>query len=144
MIGWREKAKRFRAGQGRRQVAGRVATPVAAGLPDQLGQQVTFAKRIAKEVLVPVLREFASIVTGAPAPVQYHEYDERTIGVTCDLNSSRFTAKVYFLPAAAIRLSVILTPSQTEAHCRDFAITAPNNTIEEWFGNCLTKLYENR
>jgi len=144
MIGWRERAKDIRARQERRRTALSASAPQAEELPGDHHQQAAFAKRVIREVLAPVLSEFVSIVKGTPAMVAYHESGERTLGVTCDLNSSRFTAKVHLLAGLEVRLSVFLTPSQAEAHCRDFSLSAPNAEIEAWFGDCLTKLYENQ
>lgn len=144
MISWREKAQGIRSRQDWRVETGAAAIAQEKQAEAKLLQQAAFAKRIIREVLIPVLTEFAGIVTDKEAKPVYHEYDERTLGVTCDLNSQRFTTKVYLLPDAAIRVTVFLTPSPTEGHCRDYGLAARNDEIEEWFGDCLARLYDNR
>jgi hypothetical protein len=143
MISWREKARSLRAWElsksGGTALAHRRAP---TGAP--LARQVAFAESITKEVLIPVLKEFAEIVSGAPAHPVYHHYNETAFGVTCDLDSRRFTVKVYLLPSLEVRIAVFLTPSSTEGHCRDYRLVAPRSEIEEWLGDCLARLYENR
>ncbi len=143
MIAWREKATAIRHKEESSPDGAAVATR-RKPCGDLLPWQAAFAKKVVQEVLIPVLAEFVSIVTGSPAKPIYHEYDERTVGVTCDLDSMRFTAKVYLFPDAAVRFAVFLTPSLAEGHCRDFHLSAGNHEIEEWFGGCLAKMYENR
>jgi hypothetical protein len=109
-----------------------------------LPQQRAYAREIIDEVLAPVLTEFVAIVRGTPGKPVRHEYDRRAFGVTCDLNAQRFVVNVYLLPDSLLRVTVFLVPSQTEPHYRDFALSAKNNEIEEWFGGSLAKLCENR
>jgi hypothetical protein len=144
MIGWREKAQGIRARQDWRMASGAATIAREKRADAKLPQQTACAKRIIQEVLIPVLTEFTGIVTDTATKPLYHEYDERTLGVTCDLNAQRFTSKVYLLPEAGVRLTVFLTPSQTEGHCKDFELSARNDEIEEWFGDCLARLYDNR
>jgi hypothetical protein len=144
MIGWREKAQGIRARQDWRIAAGATTTAREKRAEAPLPEQAAFAQRVIQEVLIPVLTEFAGIVTDTAAKPVYHEYDERALGVSCDLNSQRFTTKVYLLPDVRVRLTVFLTPSQTEGQCKDFGLSARNDEIEEWFGDCLARLYDNR
>jgi hypothetical protein len=144
MIGWREKARAIRP-RGETRSAGDGAAETRPKPGEAIRpEQAAFARRILKEVLIPVLTEFVGIVTDAPAEPACHEYDERSLGVSCDLDSLRFTIKVFLLHDSRVRVAVFLTPSQTGGHCKNYELAAPNGEIEEWVGSCLVKLYENR
>lgn len=142
MAGWREQATALRAVIEKRQKDQAV---VSARLPDGDGgltRQTAFARKIIEEVLIPVLREFSSIVTGvAVQPVQ-HAYHKQYFGLTCELDSRRFTVDVFLIPEAKVRLAVSLKPSQTLGWHQDFALDATNAEIEEWLGTSLTRLYD--
>ncbi len=144
MSNWRKQAEAIRAHIEKRRVDGAAAAARHAFLEAMSPQQIAFARKCIREVLVPVLTDFVAILNHAPGKPVLHEYDRRTLGVTCDLDSQRFVVTVYLLPDSLVRVSVFLIPSQTEPHYRDFAFSAANDDIEEWFGSTLVKLYENR
>jgi hypothetical protein len=143
MSHWRKQAEAIRAQLQKRRGDDQAAARQA--LQEQSWtQQSAHAKKVIREVLTPVLTDFAAIVTGTPGKPIEHDYDRRAMAVTCDLNSQRFVANVYLLPDAMIRIAVFLVPSQTEPHYRDFAASAAGEEIENWFGSSLVKLYESR
>jgi hypothetical protein len=144
MIDWRQQARAIRVAQEKRLHRSGAVVLEEAPPSGSLQRQAAFAERVIHEVLGPVLTEFADIVADTSVTPVFHHYDDRTVGVTCDLDSLRFTSKLHFLPDSAVRLTVFPTPTQTEGHCRDFDLSAPNGELEQWFGNCLGKLYENR
>jgi hypothetical protein len=144
MSDWRERAKVIRAGLDRHPVDEAATAARDREREAMLPKQTAFATKIIKEIVVPVLTEFVGIVTGTPGKPVCHEYDKRTYGVTCDLDSLRFWVKAYLLFDSKVRLAVSLTPSQTEGWHRDYGPQARDDEIEEWFGNCLAKLYESR
>jgi hypothetical protein len=144
MSNWRKQAEAIRARIEKRKVDETVTAARHTLLEEMLPQQSAYARKIIREVLAPVLTDFVAILSStAGKPVQ-HEYDRRAFGVTCDLDSQRFVVNVHLLPDSLVRVAVFLIPSQTEPHYRDFALSAKNGEIEEWFGSSLVKLYENR
>jgi hypothetical protein len=139
---WRNQAEAIRARMEKRKVDEAAAAARHAFLEAMLPQQIAFAKKCIREVLMPVLTDFVHILSGTPGKPVLHEYDRRAIGVTCDMDSQRFVVNVYLLPDSLVRIAVFLIQSQTEPHYRDFAFSATNDEIEEWFGSSLVKLYE--
>jgi hypothetical protein len=144
MSDWREGATAIRAAIERRK-AEETAASARRKEPDGLfPQQTAFAHRIIEEVLTPVLREFVRIVTGEPGKPIVHEYDKRTLGLTCDLDSLRYSVRVYLLPDSVVRIAVFLNPSCGDGCHRDYGIPTPDEAIERWFGESLVRLYEYR
>ncbi len=144
MTDWRERAHAIRATEDQCTTSQSVAV-ARNGAPDVLREkQELFARHFIHEVLVPVLREFGGIVTRETATPVVHEYDRRTFGITCDLDSARFVVHVFLLADGNVRIAVFLGPSQVEPHYRDFELSASKQEIEQWFGGCLVKLYEER
>jgi hypothetical protein len=141
---WRNQAEAIRARIEKRKVDESEAAAWCALAEKMLPQQIAYARKIIREVLVPVLTDFVAILTGTPGKPVQREYDRRALGVTCDLNSQRFVVNVHLLPDSKVRVAVFLVPSQTEPHHRDFALSTTNDDIEEWFGSSLVKLYEYR
>ncbi len=144
MSTWRNQAEAIRAKIEKRKVDKNAAAARQALQEAMQPQQIAYARKCIREVLVPVLTDFVAILNGAPGKPILHEYDRRTLGVTCDLDSQRFVVTVYLLPDSLVRVAVFLIPSQTEPHYRDFALSAANDDLEEWFGSSLVRLYENR
>jgi hypothetical protein len=142
MTGWRERATAIRAVLDRRKGAETAAVSARPEPEAALARQAAFAGRVLKEVLAPVAREFSQIVTGAPAKPAAHEYHLRSLGLTCELDSRRFSVGVFLLPDDKVRIAVSLTPSQTAGWHRDFGLDASNEEVEEWFGTALARLYE--
>jgi hypothetical protein len=138
MIGCRE-ASAIRTIADKRKAAEAAASARAneAALP----QQTAFARRISEEVLIPVLKELCEIATGAPGAPVFHAYHRRAFGVTCDLDSLRFSIDVFLLPDAGVRIAVSVIPSQAEGWHRDYSLSARNDEIEEWVGRALSKVY---
>jgi hypothetical protein len=144
MSDWREGATAIRVAIDKRKADAAVAT-ARRGEPDGLlPQQAAFARRIIEEVLSPVLREYVQILTGVAGKPIFHEYDKRTLGLTCDLDALRYSVHVYLLPDSMVRIAVSLMPSHGDGCYRDYGIYAPNEEIERWFGGSLVRLYEYR
>jgi len=141
MSDWRELAKAIRAKEDERGGVEGVVPFEDNESELFLTQEAIFAKKVINEVLIPVLAEFAEIVTRTPAKPVFHEYDTQTFGVTCDLDSVRFSVNVYLLPNSIVRIAVFLTPSSAEPDHQDYRLSAQHEEIEEWFGDCLVKLY---
>jgi hypothetical protein len=144
MSDWRKQAEAIHARMEKRKADETAAAARQTLLEEMLPQQIASTRKIIREVLAPVLTDFVAIVSGSPGKPVQHEYDRRTFRVTCDLNWHRFVVNLYLLPDSMVRIAVLLVPSQTEPHYRDFALSATNEDIEKWFGNSLVKLYENR
>lgn len=144
MSDWRDRARSIRAQEDESGVFEMVAAARDRDAGARVLRQEEFAKKVIHEVLMPVLAEFAGIVTRVSGPPVLHRYDRRTFGVTCDLDSVRFTVHVFLLPDAQVRIAVALAPSRAEPHYRDYPLSARNEEIEPWFGACLVNLYENQ
>jgi hypothetical protein len=141
-MSWRERATAIRAVAEKRKSGEAAAAARAREAESALLPQTAFARRIIDEVLIPVLKDFGRIVTGAAGSPVFHEYHQRAFGLTYELDSLRFSVGVFLLPEPRVRLAVSLMPSSTEGWHRDFPLNARNGEIEEWFGTSLSRLYE--
>jgi hypothetical protein len=144
MSDWRERARAIRAAEDERGTSEAAAVPCARGSDELLARQTTFAKQLLLDVLIPVLGEFAGIVTGSAGTPALHKHDRRTYGLTCDLSAVRFAVHVFLLGSGLVRVAVFLEPSHVDPHFRDFPLTADPGAIEGWFGDCLARLYAER
>jgi hypothetical protein len=144
MSDWRERARAIRAAEDEYGVIEVVAAARGEGSEATLPRQAELAKKLIHEILMPVLAEFAGIVTAVPATPVFHQYDQRSLGVTCDLDSVRFAVHVFLLPDASVRIAVFLMPSRAEPLFRDFGLAASGEEVEQWFGASLAKLFEDR
>jgi hypothetical protein len=146
MSNWRERARGIRAAAERRQ-AGGAALVVRSGGEAAPAVQTAYARQVIDTVLVPVFQEVVGILTGSPGKPVVHVYGPWNLGVTCELDSLRFQANVYFLEGKAIRIAVSLLPSFGDgsyAYYKDFEPQTRKGEIETWFGDTLVKMYENR
>ncbi len=144
MSDWRDGAAAIRAAIDKRRADEAAALARKKEPEGLLPQQTAFARRIIEEVLGPVLREFVQILTGQAGKPVLHDYDKRTLGLTCDLDSLRYSVHLYLLPDSMVRIAVSLVPSHGDGCHRDYGMYAPNEEIERWFGGSLVRLYEYR
>jgi hypothetical protein len=144
MSDWREHARAIRTIEEECGMPDVIAAARDGAREALLGRQTVFARRMIPEVLAPVLGEFSGIVTREPCTPVIHEYDARTYGLTCDLDSVRFILHVFLLADGKVRVTVLLSPVRGDPHCRDFELSVGNKQIESWLGDCLVKLYEDR
>jgi hypothetical protein len=88
--------------------------------------------------------EGLQIVTGEAEKAEAHEYEKRTLGLTCDLDSLRYWINLYLLRDSTVRIAVSLMPSHGDGCYRDYGMYVPNEEIERWFGGSLVRLYDYR
>jgi len=144
MSDWREGAAAIRAAFEKQQSDKTTATARRRESEGLLPQQSTFARRMLADVLRPVLQEFVLIVTGVSGNVVTHEDDKRTLSLTCELDSLRYSVSLYLLFDSTVRIAVSLMPSHGDGRYRDYGLYAREEEVERWFGTSLVKLYDNR